>query len=111
MLKHLQSPWAISLLLALLTVLWVKWELFSLRASLTDGSQPEPPQSQPEAQVQPEAQAQPEARVSPRTQHRSPVPWTAGMPPPMEVGRGFTEVAEEEQDPLEVEEGAFETTE
>lgn len=116
MLNYVKSPWVFSLLIAILTVIWVKFELHACLNTLRapDGPAPEQagqPEPERQAERQPEQRSGPDARIPPRTQERAPVPWGPGMPPPVEMGKAFTEVVEVEQDPLAEEEGAFETTE
>ena len=117
--KYVQSPWLISLLLAVITIIWVKWELASLRQ--LPQQQVEPPAEQPAAtdeqptaakepstpQEKPEPNAQP---VPPNLQAREPIRWEDGLPPPMPFTGGFTQVSEVDQ-PLDIEDGAFQQTE
>lgn len=124
MMKYFQAPWLISLLIAVITIIWVKWELGSLRTlgqppadapeEQPDTSDDKPPETSPtketgNPQAQPEAGAQP-MPMPPNLQPREPIRWEEGLPPPMPFTGGFTQVSEVDQ-PLDIEDGAFQQTE
>lgn len=125
MLTQVKSPWFMALVIAVLTIIWVKWELSTALQSMStlpppgpsepadpDDEDDEPmpqPQPQPHSQLQPQPQPEPERKVPPRTQERGPIAWQPGLPPAMPMA--FTEVVEVEQDPLDIDDSAFETSE
>lgn len=115
MLKYLKAPWIISLIISILTIVWVKWELSCRQASVR------PVEEQTEAQAEEQEEADnagpkqstsddPSPAQPPNLQPRDPIPWEAGLPPPMPFPKGFTQVTEVDQ-PLDLEDGAFEQTE
>lgn len=119
MLTQVKSPWFMALVIAVLTIIWVKWELSTALQNMNTlppipaADTPDPDEtdddSMPPPQPQPQAQPEPERKVPPRTQERGPIAWQPGLPPAMPMP--FTEVVEVEQDPLDIDDSAFETSE
>ena len=114
--KHLKSPWMLSLLISLLTVVFVRFQLAACMQYIKDTVEPKAKDQSDEPDVAPQPEPEPEAAPQPpqpklASIQRNEPQWQPGMPPPMPVTMAFTEVSEVEQDPLGDDAGAFENTE